>query len=299
MERARRWSAILVGLGLLGSTSARVASAAATEVVTVAISPSTEPGGGSSAPSTSADGRYIAFQSSAPNLVAGDTNNLDDIFVHDRQTGVTTRVSVDSAGAEGNSDSAAPSISGDSRYVAFSSAASNLVAGDTNGSEDVFVHDRLTGTTTRVSVDSAGAEGDSYSYEASISGDGRYVAFASTASNLVAGDTNSIDDIFVHDRQTGATTRVSVDSFGVEGGSGSTSASISGDGRYVAFASYASNLVAGDTNLNSDIFVHDRQTGTTTRVSVDSTGVEGDGYSSAPSISSDGIYVAFTSTSSN
>ncbi len=149
--------------------------------------------------SISADGRFVAFQSDATSLVVGDTNGAPDIFVHDRQTGTTTRVSVDSAGGQANSGSSYPSISADGRFVAFVSWASNLVAGDTNGREDIFVHDRQSGTTTRVSVDSAGEQGNGYSnFAPTLSADGRFVAFASDASNLVAGDTNGTGDIFVH-----------------------------------------------------------------------------------------------------
>ncbi|MPV87021.1 hypothetical protein GCU85_09820 [Cardiobacteriales bacterium ML27] len=247
----------------------------------------------------SADGRYVAFQSNATNLVAGDTNGTTDVFVHDTQTGDTTRVNVDSLGTEGDRDSFSSSISADGRYVAFQSFATNLVAGDTNGNADIFVHDTQTGVTTRVSVDSVGTEADSYSQTPSISADGRYVAFTSTATNLVAGDTNGNTDIFVHDTQTGVTTRVNVDSVGTEGDNGSYNPSISADGRYVAFYSSATNLVAGDTNGVADIFVHDTQTGNTTRVSVDSVGTEGDGLSQSPSISADGRYVAFTSNATN
>ncbi|MBI4843176.1 MAG: PD40 domain-containing protein, partial [Nitrospirae bacterium] len=193
------------------------------------------------------------------NLVAGDTNESGDIFVHDCQTGQTTRVSVDSSGAQGNRNSNYPSINGDGRYVAFQSDATNLVAGDTNESGDIFVHDCQTGQTTRVSVDSSGAQGNFISYNFSISGDGRYVAFQSDATNLVAGDTNGYGDIFVYDRQTGQTTRVSVDSSGTQGNHNSIYPSINGNGRYVAFQSYATNLVAGDTNGSWDIFVYDRQ----------------------------------------
>ncbi|TAH36875.1 MAG: calcium-binding protein [Planctomycetota bacterium] len=250
--------------------------------------------------SISADGRSVAFHSYAGNLVPGDTNGWDDIFVHDRLTGQTARVSVDSAGAQGNGGGAnVPSISADDRFVAFSSSASNLVPGDTNGTTDVFVHDRQTGQTTRVSMDSNGVQGSGFSYSTSISADGRFVAFTSSASNLVPGDTNAADDIFVHNRQTGLTTRVSVDFTGAQGNGYSRTPSISADGRSVAFQSYASNLVAGDTNGIPDTFVHDRQTGLTTRVSVDSTGAQGNGYSSWPSISADGRFVAFFGNASN
>jgi Tol biopolymer transport system component len=250
-------------------------------------------------PSISADGRYVAFNSLASNLVAGDTNGTFDIFVRDRLTGQTERVSVDSVGAQGDSDSFAPSISADGRYVAFNSSASNLVAGDSNGTHDIFVRDRLTGQTERVSLDSAGAQGDSLSFEPSISADGRYVAFYSSASNLVAGDSNGTYDVFVRDRVTGQTERVSLDSAGAQGNSDSYAPSISADGRHVAFSSLASNLVAGDTNGALDIFVRDRVTGQTERVSMDSAGVQGNSHSAVPSISADGRYVAFRSYASN
>jgi len=142
--------------------------------------------------------------------VTGDNNNYWDAFVHDQQTGQTTRVSVSSSGLEGNEGSGGPSISADGRYVAFTSGASNLVTGDTNGWADVFVHDRQIGETTRVSMPSSGMEGNGESRDPSISADGRYVAFQSGASNLVTGDMNGTYDVFVHDRQTGETTPVSV-----------------------------------------------------------------------------------------
>jgi len=256
----------------------------------------------------SADGRYVAFDSHASNLVPDDTNecgspdhpnNCDDIFVHDRQTGVTERVSMNSVGNQGNDDSSFAAISADGRYVAFLSYATNLVVGDTNAARDVFVHDRQTGATTRVSVDSGGNEGNGQSYIPAISADGRYVAFDSLASNLVPGDTNDGWDVFVHDRQTGGTTRVSVDSAGNEGNDYSGSPAITPDGRYVAFNSSASNLVPGDTNDGGDVFVHDRQTGVTERVSVDSAGNQGNGWSYEAAISAGGRYVAFVSSASN
>ena len=256
---------------------------------------------GSFDPSISADGRYVAFVSAATNLVSGDTNGAWDIFVHDRQTGQTTRVSVATGGGQANLDSLDPSISADGRYVAFVSAATNLVSGDTNNFQDIFVHDRQTGQTTRVSVASDGTQANGHSYAPSISADGRYVAFASLASNLVSGDTNGAWDVFVHDRQTGETTRVSVASDGTQaiGFFFGSSPSISADGRYVAFDSWATNLVSGDTNDKPDVFVHDRQTGQTTRVSVSSDGTQANNGAIYPSISADGRYVAFESNSTN
>jgi cold shock CspA family protein len=255
--------------------------------------------GASDRASISGDGRYVAFTSNATNLVPGDTNGLLDVFVHDRQTGTTTRVSVASDGTQANSDSFGPSISGDGRHVAFISSATNLVPGDTNGLIDVFVHDRQTGTTTRVSVASNGTQANSNSFGPSISSDGRYVAFSSFADTLVAGDTNTTSDVFVHDRQTGTTTRVSVATGGGQSSSGSDRPSISGDGRFVAFASQATNLVSGDTNGASDVFVHDRQTGATSRVSVATGGAQANGASDRLSISGDGRFVAFASQATN
>src|SRR4028119_1991642 len=212
----------------------------------------------SSTPSISADGRFVAFPSNSSNLVPGDTNNNNDIFVRDRLTNTTTRVSVDSAGNQGNGNNftnfvSTPSISADGRFVAFSSNASNLVPGDTTNNNDIFVRDRLTNTTTLVSVDSAGNQGNTDSNNPSISADGRFVAFSSDASNIVPGDTNNNNDIFVRDRLTNTTTRVSVDSAGNQANTYSTSPSISADGRFVAFASNSSNLVPGDTNNTYDM----------------------------------------------
>jgi len=212
-----------------------------------------------------------------------------------------TRVSVDSAGNQGNSGSYNPSISADGRFVAFSSGASNLVPGDTNTSPDIFVRDTLTNTTTRVSVDSAGNQGNGSSFYSnpSISGDGRFVAFNSEASNLVLGDTNNTNDIFVRDTLTNTTTGVSLDSAGNPGNRFSYNPSISADGRFVAFPSLASNLVPGDTNNSYDIFVRDTLTNTTTRVLVDSAGNQRNIGSYSPSISADGRFVAFYSVASN
>ena len=255
--------------------------------------------GDSSGPSTSGDGRLVAFSSEATNLVTGDTNGDSDIFVRDLQSGLTTRVSVDSNGFEGNGKSNSPSISADGRFVAFSSNATNLVPGDTNGKIDIFVHDRHLGTTTLVSTHSDGTQASDHASSPSISADGLFVAFSSNATNLVAGDTNGFIDIFVRDLQNGLTTRVSVHSDGTQGRNNSFAPSISADGRFVAFSSAAGNLVAGDFNTSFDIFVHDRQNGLTTRVSVHSDGTEGTDSSRNPSISADGRFVAFSSDADN
>src|SRR3954451_1628681 len=201
----------------------------------------------------------------------------------------TRRVSLAASGAQGNGHSLAAAVSADGRYVAFYSSATNLVPGDTNKARDVFVRDTKAGMTTRISVAAAGTEADGNSFEPAISADGRYVAFHSDASNLVPGDTNGADDVFVKDRQTGATTRVSVNTAGAEADGGSYTPAMSADGRLVAFLSDATNIVPGDTNQARDVFVHDVATGTTFRVSVNTAGDQAQGGPSAsPEISADG-----------
>ncbi len=247
----------------------------------------------------SADGRYVAFRSAATNLVPGDTNNTDDIFVHDRQTGQTTRVSRDSAGQQSNGPAITPSISGDGRFVAFQSTATNLVTGDTNGVGDIFVRDRQTGTTTRVSLGVGNVQANGNSLEPAISTDGEFIAFASSATNLVTGDTNQVDDVFVVRRGTGAIERVSLSSTKSSGNAASARPAISGDGRHVAFHSDADNLVSGDTNGTTDVFMRDRLTNQTQLVSQADGAILSNGPSSDPSISADGRYVAFNSFADN
>ena len=253
----------------------------------------------SSTPAISADGRYVAFLSGANNLVAGDTN-AQDIFVRDRQLGTTTLVSMSSGGTQPNDECSDPVISGDGRCVAFRTGASNLVAGDTNGVSDIFLRDRQLGTLERVSVSSGGGQGNSHSYEPAISGDGRFVTFQSGATNLVTGDTNGQPDVFVRDRQLGTTERVSVDSGGGQGNHQSFAPAISTDGRYVAFTSFATNLVPSDGNsVVSDVFVRDRQLGVTDLVDVNSSGIQANDYCGNPAISGDGRYVAFQTGANN
>lgn len=266
-----------------------------------------DPFGCSVAAGISADGRYVLIESDAPDLVSGDTNEASDVFVHDRTTGATTRVSIASGGREGNGSSVLAALSTDGRYVAFTSGASNLVPRDTNQTSDVFVYDRTAGRTTRVSLNSRGSQTNrgSESSGPTISAHGRYVAFTSNATNLVAHDTNKLADVFVRDLRTGRTTRVSVNSRGRQGTGdrqriGSNAPSISASGRYIAFHSAASNLVRGDSNRVFDIFLHDRKTGQTRRVSVSNRGRQANAESfGPPSISPDGRYIAFGSLASN
>jgi len=247
--------------------------------------------------SLSADGRLIAFVSSSAALVPGDVNAARDVFVRDISTGQTTLVSV-GAGGQANGPSSNSRISADGRFVVFTSQATNLVAGDTNAAADVFVRDLTAGQTTRVSVSASGEQGNAPSGEAAsdISADGGVVSFSSAASNLVAGDTNRIRDVFAAVPATGAVERVSVAGDGSQAAAGASDASaISADGRYVAFASTAPNLVADDTNLAADVFVHDRHTGLTVRASVSAAGAQAANPSSLRpgGLSADGHLVAF------
>ena len=270
------------------------------ETILVSVSDQGDQGNGiSGGPTISFDGRLVAYQSSAQNLVPNDTNGEDDIFVRDRWLGTTERVSISSSGQEGNHDSWEARICGNGRFVAFWSRASNLVANDMNGRPDIFRHDRQGGQTVRVNISSNGDEANGNSYYCSVSADGRFVAFESWATNLVPGDTNGTIDVFVHDTQTGLTSRVSVASGGRQGNFGGSDPAISGEGRYVAFQSSSNDLVPGDTNNKPDIFVHDRQTLQTVRVNIGPGGVQANSDSVQPSISADGRHVAFQSSATN
>ena len=251
------------------------------------------------APSISADGRYIVFLSSADNLVSEDFNGLQDVFLYDRTTDEVRRISTAPDGAEANGRSQEAAISRDGRFVVFVSSADNLVPGDTNGVEDVFVYDWQTGVMSRVSVSSSGQEGNGMSVQPSLSADGRYVAFVSLADNLVEGDTNSVSDVFVHDRQTGQTALASISSEGQIGDGTSKYPALSANGRFVAFQSKSGNLAAGDTNQMYDIFVHDLVAGKTELVSRGVDGGVGNHESQRPSISDNGRYVAFESWADN
>ena len=258
-------------------------------------------------PSISGDGRFVAFGSGATTLVAGDTNDHDDVFVRDTLLGQTVRVSVKSTTGnqgDGNSGLAGVAISSDGRFVVFDSAATNLVGGDTNGSVDVLVHDRQQNTTTRVSLSSAGLQGNNDSGASiggvSISGDGRFVAFASQASNLVPGDLNLGSDVFVRDRLLNTTTIVSTSTGGSQGDNQSFFPRISADGSHVSFCSASTNLVVGDSEGDPDIFIRDLLAGVTSLASISSSGSQGNGFSwgSAP-LSTDGRFIAFISAASN
>ncbi len=242
--------------------------------------------GHSRAPAISADGNIIAYISDATNIVANDTNGFVDVFAYDRSTGLTRRVSVASDGSEGNANSGTPSVSGDGNIIVFQSDATNLVANDTNNRSDIFAYDFATGTTTRVSVASDGAQGNQISSNAAISADGSTVVYESFSSNLVPNDTNTASDIFAYDLATGTTTRVSVASDGSDLGFQSTRPAVSADGMIIAY-------------MSGDIYAYDRNTGNRTPVSVGVDGTQADVGSWYPAVSGDGSTIAYSSAATN
>lgn len=255
--------------------------------------------------SVTPDGRYVVFASNATNLVAGDLNHGFDIFLHDVVAGTTERISVnsDEMGANGNSHD--PVVSDDGRYVAFSSLARNLDVRDDNSKPDVFVRDRLSGTTELVSVNNRGEignNGSGWGTSLDMSADGRFIVFDSASSNLTPLETtnNLRRDVFIRDRVRGVTRLMSISIKGKTGNGSSTGPSVSDDGRYVAFRSTASNLASGDDNGAADTWVRDRTTHVTELVSVSSSGVQGnaDSFSNAD-ISTNGRFVAFDTLATN
>jgi Tol biopolymer transport system component len=251
-------------------------------------------------PAISADGRYVAFASSATNLVWNDRNNEADVFVRDRAAQVTARVSLSGIFVEGNASSGQPAISADGKIVAFSSKATNLVAGDTNGRVDVFVRDLTPRwpTTTRVSLSGTGTEGDGVSNDPSISGDGQFVTFTSSATNLVPGDANASSDVFLRDRTAATTSLVSANPNGGPGNAPSANAEISPDGTWIAFDSYATDLVRRDTNGRRDVFLRERTSSSTVTVSLSTSDGPGNHDSFEPTVSNLGV-VAFSSDATN
>lgn len=271
----------------------------ATEVVSVSSS-GRQGEGLSSFPDVSADGRFVAFDSDAANLVRGDRNGITDVFRHDRATGETILVSLSSDGQQGDASSHAPAISADGRFIVFH-ANSALVPEDTNDTTDVYVHDVETGLTTLVTVGFDGSVGNRGGFIQDISGDGRFVAFVSDSTNLIPDDVDDFEpNVYVRDLVAGTTELASVGSDGTRANVGFFDApSISADGRFVAFSTFDS-LVPQDTiQFSLDIYLRDRLTSTTELISVNSDEVPGDGRSESPSVSADGRYVAFQSESTN
>jgi Tol biopolymer transport system component len=257
--------------------------------------------GNSNDAAVSGDGLSIAFDSDAPDAWGADANGAKDVFLFDASLGTALCVSLAPSGWTGNGESLKPALSADGRWVAFTSAASNLVPDDTNGASDTFLWDRDTHHTVRISVDSTGlqANGPSNSVRLALSQDGRYTAFLSLATNLVANDINGVQDLFVRDQWSGTTERVTTDSSGAQANAASSGCSISHDGRFVSFGSFATNLVPDDTNGASDVFVKDRASGATLRVSLDDDEHQANGASSNGRFSGDGRIIVFQSLASD
>lgn len=259
--------------------------------------------GNSSSPFISNDGQVIAFSSNAA-LVPTDTNGVTDVYIRNIQTSTTTRISTSSTGTQSTAPSYVGNISGNGQYVVFNTTASNMVSGDINNVADLFVKNIVSGTTTRVSITNAGGQvsiGTPIN-DVSISDNGQFIAFPSADPNLVAGDTNGIEDIFVRDTGSNTTMRINVSTSGQQANASYNADSypldISADGRYVVFASLATNLVASDSNAVSDIFLRDRNSNITTRVNVLNS-LQANNPSYFARISKNGAFVAFASTATN
>lgn len=300
LAKITRATAMVAALAVVATAALPAVAQAGARTTLVSQSSSGVKGNGPSGePSSSGNGRIVAFNSAADDLVSNDTNRTTDCFVKDVQSGAVERVSVASTGQQANAKCWGPAVSGNGRWVAFNSDATNL-GGSTSGITQVYLHDRQTDTTTLVSERRTGGQGgNGPSNDPGISKDGRYIVYESKASNLVNGDTNGRKDIFLYDRATGNTKRVSVSSTGKQGNGGSEDAAISADGKFIVFSSYARNLVAGDTNRKRDVFVHKRTTGKIERVSVRTGGRQANGESWNGTISGNGRFVAFESTATN
>src|SRR5262249_1236731 len=244
--------------------------------------------------SISSDGTVVAFPSDSNDIVPGDTSDEEDIVVLDLATGARELATVSSSGVQANCGRYGAVLSGDGLFVVFSNFADNLVPCDTDRATDVFIHDRLTGSTRRVSVSSGEAQANYASYGSDVSEDGRFVLFGSDATNLVRGDSNGQADLFVRDRQLGTTQQVRLTSDGAQPNGWSGGATMSADGSIIAFRSEATNLVPGDTNGLADVFVRDLRTGIVTRADVSSSGAQanGTGFLGGASLDDTGDLVA-------
>lgn len=302
MKTAFRSQGLVLLVFTMLSLTLRIPGFGATEIVSVSTGGEPSSFSPSRNPAVCATGRWVAFDSASGELVSNDQLDKRDVFVRDRLTGETMRASV-GIGGEANDDSTDPAISADGRFVVFTSSATNLASSDTNGVSDIFVFDRQTGKILRASVATGGTEANGSSFFPAISGNGRFVAFISSASNLVSGDTNGQDDAFVHDLVTRTTTRVSVRSDGVQTltvHNFTGPPDLNHDGQRIVFTSSASDLVSGDTNgVASDIFLHDRVAKTTVLASVTAGGAQANAFAADGNISDDGHVIAFVSTATN
>ncbi len=254
--------------------------------------------GQSGTPAVSSDGRFVAFDSNSP-LAPGDTDSIEDIYIRDRLLGITELVSVNSNGVKGNAASSMNAMTPDGRFVVFSAYATNLVSSDTNSAEDVFVHDRVTGQTWRASVGNLGQEGNHGGAGASISVDGRYVAFSSSSDNLWPGDTNGASDVFVYDHTSGTSNCISVNSLGVAASGGSADAHLSGDGRAMAFWTISTEILGGCGLPTGNGIICNLTLGTYECLGVTPSGAASNFGAYPWGLSADGRFVVFTSDASN
>ncbi|MBX3056334.1 MAG: PD40 domain-containing protein [Anaerolineae bacterium] len=255
--------------------------------------------GDSRDPDISGDGRYVVFASSASNLVGGDTNQADDIFRWDRVALIMERISVDSNGAQANNFSRNPAINGNGQRIVFTSDAGNLVAGDGNFTADIFLRDTSTGITSRVSITDGGGEANGTSWLPDISSGGQHIVFVSFATNLVGNDNNGYADVFLRNTGTGRTHIISIATDGAQGNNASEDPSVSADGRYVAFDSFATSLSPGTSPDLRKLFVRDRTTNTLLLASISTQGIIGNQGSREAALAANGRYVAYTSDATN
>ena len=295
---ARVGVAVALAAALAGwSTAAAlpVGECGATEIVSVTSQEKPAPQG-AALPAISGNGRYVAFQSDK--LGRGDTNGVADVYLRDTAAGTTMRVSVGSGGVEAYEGGGYPSVSHNGRYVTFTTG-SPLVRRDRNHQGDVYVHDRVTRRTRLVSIARSGRAAG-FSYGSSISASGRYVAFQSEATNLVANDTNRDEDVFVRDLKEGTTIRVSVGGRALQANRSSWGPVISADGTHVVFESFATNLSTPRPRVTPTVYVRDIHNRRTQLVPVSTSGEPAnDTGFPPPSISGDGRYVAFASYATN
>lgn len=287
-------------LGLFALVSIGACSAlSAAELISVSLSGSSQLSQESRYAAISYDGRYVAFQSTANNLVSGDSNGFRDVFLRDRLLRTTIRISVNPAGGiEGDGDSLVPSISGDGKRIVFASFADSFLPGSRY--QTCYLRDLRSNSLTIIDLRSDNGQPSEWCQDASIDLSGQRVAFQARASNLVPGDTNGWSDVFVRDLVGGPPRRINLGPGGVEANGESTNLRISGDGSQVLFASEASNLVAGDSNARNDIFMAPAAGGAVTRINVGTGGVQANGHSDyVAALNFDGTITAFTSDSSS
>jgi len=283
----------IVMLALCCTTITSVAATA--EMITVRVSVSTDNKQAidtdtenyEARPAISDDGRFVVFESVGYTLVENDTNEKSDIFLRDRELQTTVRITKGIKSEQANGGSYSPKITGDGRYIVFTSDASNLVSDDTNNIRDIFIYDFISKTTERITVSEIGEQFNKMNMLPNISDDGRFIVFASLATNWGDDDINGRWDALLHDREAQKTITVNVSGGGLP--------NISADGQFVCFSDPISNIVENDTNGENDIFLYNVLTKQNARVNVASDGTESNGYSSLCSLSADGRYIAFQS----